>query len=98
MSTILVAGPSGPTPTDAFYRNAGLAVTRMLDVRTHWHVTHIASGLCLDGGFAHRHHAKRYQERLLGLGIDFTQEAAALRALPDLHTQLLNAMDGIPHR
>jgi hypothetical protein len=100
MSTISIATTGGPTAVTACYVQAGLAVTCVpstVRAHTRWHVTHVPSGLSL-GSFQQRQHAKRYQETLLGLGIDFTQEAAALRALPDLHTQLLNALDGIPYR
>jgi hypothetical protein len=96
MATVAVTTRTGAVDRPAFYHRSGLAVTR--SIATHrWHVTHVASGLALDTGFRQRSLAKDYQERLLALAIDWTLDATALKALPDIEQRVRAVQSSCPH-
>lgn len=82
--------------TEAYYVRQGLAVTRVLESRTRWHVTHLASSMSLDYSFSQRQRAKAYQDALLALDIDWTQSDGALRTIPDLETRMRDLLDALP--
>lgn len=96
MPTIPVTTPHGPQPTDAYYVRAGLAVTKMLDNPQWWHVTHIASGMCLDNAFRKRQRAKAYQDALLSTDIDWSQSGDVLRRRPDFQTTVRGILANYP--
>ena len=90
MATIQAAIATGTQPVDAYYVTQGLAVTRAIGMRG-WHVTHVASGMTLEArAFGQRKQARAYQQALLDLPIDWSQDKDALLANTETQIAILN--------
>jgi hypothetical protein len=96
MATVAVTTSAGAEDATAFYVRRGLAVTRTRS-SGRWRVTHVASGMALDTGFRQRQRAKHYQDALLHMDIDWTQDARSLMALPHIEQRLRALHGSCPH-